>query len=204
MTAEGASHARARKLLAPFFRTDRLKVDGVLQAYQSSLDMLSEGDVDVQSFFHLATLRAFCRCLLSEDVDAWKRDHNDGRGDVARFVAEACSFGSLVVGNILFDLLMSETLFGADSAKMASARRGATDAVVRPENAPSRCRNVADGTGSTPHGAPWAHADSRRPTARRPWRRALAEKPDDCHGADSAPGRHPPFSDEHVLDQPVT
>ena len=113
VTAEGASHARARKLLAPYFRTDRLKAEGVLEAFRSSLSLLGEGDVDVQSFFHLATLRAFCRCLLSEDVDAWKRDSNDGRGDVARFVAEACSFGSLVVGeHMLFDLPMSETLFG--------------------------------------------------------------------------------------------
>jgi hypothetical protein len=135
VTAEGASHARARKLLAPFFRTDRLKVDGVLKAFQSSLDMLSEGDVDVQSFFHLATLRAFCRCLLSEDVDAWKRDHNDGRGDVARFVAEACSFGSLVVGeHMLFDLPMSEALFGR---ALAASRGAAVPSRHRRDSCPS-------------------------------------------------------------------
>jgi len=132
VTAEGASHARARKLLAPYFRPDRLEAKGVLEAFQSSLSLLKEGDVDVQSFFHLATLRAFCRCLLSEDVDSWKRDENDTRGDVARFVAEACSFGSLVVGeHMLFDLPMSETLFGR-VRKLRRMRDSLRSKVLRP------------------------------------------------------------------------
>lgn len=114
VTSEGASHMRARKLLAPFFRSDRLQTQQaqVARAFADSLSELGEGDVDLQGFFHLATLRAFCSCLLTEDVDEWNRG-NDEKGETARFIAEACSFGSLVVGeHMLFDLPMSETLFG--------------------------------------------------------------------------------------------
>ena len=65
-------------------------------------------------------------------MDGWKRDSNDGRGDVARFVAEACSFGSLVVGeHMLFDLPMSETLFGR-VRKLRRMRDSLRSKVLRP------------------------------------------------------------------------
>ena len=126
VTSAGASHATARRVLGRYFTRAALeaKAGAIAAAFDDTAAEILDpavaaavgavgaggrgADVDVQEFFHLATLRAFCRAMLSEDIFDWTCPGREGRGDVARYVAAEVSFGSNVVGeHMLYNVPMS-------------------------------------------------------------------------------------------------
>jgi len=119
VTSNGPAHARARRVLGRYFTRAALeaKEAAIAAAFDATAAEIfadvgsSYVDVDVQEFFHLATLRAFCAAMLSEDIYAWRLPGMDAPGAVARHVAREVSFGSNVVGeHMLYNIPMSPLL----------------------------------------------------------------------------------------------
>ncbi len=117
VTSTGEKHARARRVLGKYFAKPRLEAHApsIAAIFDSTADelwdaRLADGpcDIDVQEFFHIATLRAFCSAMIGEDILTWKLEGYEARGAVAKYVATEVSFGSNVVGeHMLYNIPMS-------------------------------------------------------------------------------------------------
>ncbi|KAH8098700.1 cytochrome p450 [Aureococcus anophagefferens] len=131
-------------------------------------------DIDVQEFFHIATLRAFCSAMIGEDILTWKLEGYEARGAVAKYVAKEVSFGSNVVGeHMLYNIPMSKKAF-------------------------PRVRRLAASCAAVRRQVFMPLIERRRAMVR------AGAAPDDCLTALVASDGDEAFSDDDLLDQLVT